>query len=130
MENFINPCKGRISSKFGNRVHPVSKKTSFHNGVDIAVIVGTPVLAPADGIITEVWNHEKGGKSLAMVSKSGVRFGFAHLSYQLGTKGQKVKSGELIARTGNTGASTGPHLHFTVKINGAWQDPMLHFSFK
>lgn len=130
MENFKNPCKGRITSPFGTRVHPITKKTSFHNGVDIALVVGSPILAPADGTVTEVWENPRGGKCIAMVSKTGVRFGFAHLSAQMAAKGKVVHAGEIIARSGNTGASTGPHVHFTMKINGAWQDPMLHFSFK
>lgn len=130
MKEFKNPCKGVITSQFGRRFHPITKKENFHNGVDIATVVGSPIVAPDDGTITEVWNHKTGGKSLAMVNKAGVRFGFAHLSEQLMPIGTTVLAGELIARSGNTGASTGPHVHFTVKINGAWQDPMLHFSFK
>lgn len=130
MDEYINPCAGRISSKFGTRTHPVTKKKSFHNGVDISVPVGTKIAAPADGIITEYWEHTKGGKCLAMETEDGVRFGFAHLNKRLVVKDTKVTAGEHIAESGNTGASTGPHLHFTVKENDTWIDPLKYFTFK
>jgi len=126
----ISPVKGRITGRFGNRIHPVTKTQSFHNGVDIAVAIGTPVLAPETGRVTEVWNHDKGGKCMAMVSQSGIRFGFAHLSEQLKKTGDSVNMGDTIALSGNTGASTGPHVHFTVKKNGSWVDPLKYFNFK
>ena len=117
------PLKGRISSRFGYRKHPVSgANSSFHNGIDIAAPVGTAILAPADGIITESWNHDKGGICLAMMA-GRTRFGFAHLDKRLVKVNDPVKAGETIALSGNTGASTGPHLHFTVKINGTFIDP-------
>ncbi len=126
----IPPLKGRVSSPYGNRTHPVTGvKTSFHNGVDIAVPIGTPIVAPQDGKVTEVWNSPKGGKCLAMVAADGTRYGFAHLSVQAAKTGQAVKQGEVIAMSGNTGASTGPHLHFTVKKNGMWHDPQKFFKF-
>lgn len=126
----MEPIKGRITSRFGSRRHPISGKTSFHNGVDVAAPVGTDILAPADGEITEAWDHERGGVCLAMTDYDGVRFGFAHLSRRLSKYGEKVVAGQPIAKTGNTGASTGPHLHFTVKINGQWVNPLDYFDFK
>jgi len=129
MSNLINPLTGRISSKFGTRIHPVSGVKSFHNGVDISVAIGTKVAAPDDGIISEYWDHKTGGKSLAMISGNGFRYGFAHLSRRLVTKGTKVKAGQIIAESGNTGLGTGAHLHFTVKINNEWVDPLKYFSF-
>jgi len=123
------PVKGRITSGFGDRIHPITKKKSFHNGIDIAVPVGTPVLAPENGRITEVWDHLKGGVCLAMVSSSGTRYGFAHLSRRLRKINERVIEGEEIALSGTTGASTGPHLHFTVKKGGQWQDPDKYFIF-
>lgn len=125
----VSPVKGRITGRFGNRTHPITKIRSFHNGVDIAVPAGTAILAPEDGKVTEVWDHIKGGKSLAMVSSSGYRYGFAHLSKQLKKVGELVSEGETIALSGNTGSSTGPHLHFTVKQNGTLIDPMSIFKF-
>jgi murein DD-endopeptidase MepM/ murein hydrolase activator NlpD len=128
--SYINPLTGRVTSKFGNRPHPITKKTSFHNGVDIAAVIGTKVVAPAAGTITEAWEHDRGGYCMAMLDDKGVRFGFAHLNDFIAKKGQKVKAGEVIALSGNTGASTGPHLHFTVKVNGQWVDPLTYFTFK
>ena len=127
--NLINPVKGKITSMFGSRTHPFGSIKSFHNGVDIALVVGTPIVAPEDGLITEVWVHAKGGKSLAMVGDSGKRYGFAHLSVQLKKEGDLVMQGEQIARSGNTGASTGPHVHLTVKLRNQWVNPTIYFTF-
>lgn len=129
MSQLLNPLKGKITSKFGSRRHPITGKQSFHNGVDIAVPVGTAIQAPADGVVTERWDHDRGGRCLA-IECSGIRFGFAHLCKRFVLTGDKVKAGETIAESGNTGASTGPHLHFTVKVNGAWVDPLKYFTFK
>ncbi|MDA3943727.1 MAG: M23 family metallopeptidase [Bacteroidetes bacterium] len=124
IKTFLKPCAGRISSKFGSRLHPITKSKSFHNGVDIACYLGTPIFAPATGTITEAWTHHSGGHSLVMVSLiENVRFGFAHLDSYNVKKSDKVSKGDIIAYSGNSGKSTGPHLHFTVKKNGQWVDP-------
>lgn len=120
---------GRITRNFGNQKHPVTGKVTFHNGIDIACPVGTTILAPVDGLILDVWEDQKGGKSLAMISYDGVRFGFAHLSKQLVKKGIDIKKGEPVALSGNTGVSTGPHLHLTVKKYGEYLDPIEYFEF-
>lgn len=126
----MNPLKsGRITRRFGNQKHPVTGKMSFHNGVDISCPVATPVLAPEDGLILDTWEDTKGGKSLAMINCDGVRFGFAHLSEQLVQKGKGVKKGQPVALSGNTGTSTGPHLHFTVKKFGEYVDPLKYFNY-
>jgi murein DD-endopeptidase MepM/ murein hydrolase activator NlpD len=125
----ISPVKGRVSSKFGNRIHPITQVAKFHNGVDIAVPVGTPVVAPEDGKIIEVSQNAAAGKTVVMISKKGRRYGFAHLSLQLAKVGDEVHMGTAIAQSGNSGASTGPHLHFTVKENNIWIDPQTLFSF-
>lgn len=121
---YLRPVAGKITSKFGNRIHPISGKLTFHNGVDISCPVGSDIIAPDSGTITEYWDHPRGGKCLAMVNAQGVRFGFAHLGHRLVKKDQLVNKGDHIAESGNTGASTGPHLHFTVKVNDQWQDPL------
>lgn len=127
---YINPIQGRVTSRYGYRMHPVTKAKSFHNGVDVAAGVGTFVKAPDFGTVTELWEHGAGGKCLAMINRAGVRFGFAHLSDRLVKVGDKVNAGQVIAMTGNTGRSTGPHLHFTVKVKGEWDDPLLYFNFR
>ncbi len=126
----INPVTGKITSKFGYRTHPITGKRSFHNGVDIALVMGSPIKAPEAGKVTEVWDHSRGGLCLAMLGSSGRRYGCAHLSAQLRKVGEFVNQGDVIARSGNSGASTGPHLHFTVKGGGNWIDPQFYFTFK
>ncbi len=129
MKNLIKPCAGPITSPFGNRTHPFTGAVSFHNGLDIAAPVGTPVYAPASGKVTQLWDHASGGLCLAFVSPDGTRFGFAHLDSWAVKVGDQVQAGDIIARSGNTGRSTGPHLHFTMKINNAWVDPQQHIDF-
>lgn len=125
----INPIMGRITTQFGKRKHPITGKVGLHNGVDISAVVGTSIKAPESGKIIKVWEDVRGGRCLAMMGDSGKRYGFAHLSQQLEDAGERVAQGDVIARTGNTGASTGPHLHFTVQVAGKWVDPMLYFNF-
>lgn len=128
--NFQKPMNGRITSRFGPRNHPITGKIgSFHNGIDIAAPIGTDIVAPDYGRISEVWTHEKGGKCMAMIGRTGIRFGFAHLDQQLKKVGDIVNMGDVIAKCGNTGASTGAHLHFTVKQNGNWVNPETYFKF-
>lgn len=127
----IAPLKGRITSPFGYRVHPITKqRSSFHNGIDIAAPVGTPIVAPANGKVSEAWDHERGGICLAMITTDGIRFGFAHLNKRLKKVGDVVKIGEPIAECGNTGASTGPHLHFTMKKGREWLNPTVYIDFE
>lgn len=117
MEKMKVPCKGRISCVFGNRIHPISKKKQFHNGVDIAAPKGTAVLAPADGKVNMVWDDTTygGGLSIRIKHYNGYTTGYAHLSEQCVKVDQVVKAGDIIGKVGSTGASTGPHLHFAVK---------------
>lgn len=126
----MNPIIGKITSPFGKRKHPITGVMSFHNGVDIACPAGTAVVAPADGRIQKLWTHPRGGMCLSMVTPDGIRYGFAHLEHRLVKEGQIVKEGDVIALSGNTGHSTGPHLHFTVQIDGKWKDPGEWFDFK
>jgi murein DD-endopeptidase MepM/ murein hydrolase activator NlpD len=121
-----HPLKGnfRVSSKFGYRVHPVTgAQGSFHNGTDFAAPTGTPIYAPADGTVSNVYTHDKGGKTVIIEHDNGYRTGYAHLHTYSVKKGDKVKRGQKFAEVGNTGASTGPHLHFTVRYKGDLQDP-------
>ncbi|MBS4057760.1 MAG: M23 family metallopeptidase [Bacteroidales bacterium] len=129
MKKLTKPINGKLTSKFGERVHPVTKVKGFHNGIDIAAPVGTPVLAPADGKITELFDSEKGGLCMALETPDGTRFGFAHLSKRYAAWNEPVAQGQHIAASGNTGRTTGPHLHFTVKQNGDWIDPLTMFKY-
>ncbi|MDR0831000.1 MAG: M23 family metallopeptidase [Prevotellaceae bacterium] len=86
-------------------------------------------MAVSDGVVDKVWNDTSagGGLSVRVAHDGGYTTGFAHLSQQLVTVGQKVNQGDTIAKTGNTGNSTGAHLHFTLKYNGVAIDPQLYF---
>lgn len=122
---FISPLGGRLTSAFGTRKHPVTGKVSTHGGIDIAAPTGTWVGAAADGIVilasTNVGHY---GTAVYIDHKNGYITHYGHLSSYSVKVGQKVKAGQLIARSGATGRVTGPHLHFTVKKNGVSIDPL------
>lgn len=114
-----------VSSYYGFRIHPISGIKNYHRGIDIAVPTGTPVLAGFDGTVTEVGNDAGGyGLYLAVIDKNGVTAKYAHLDEILVTNGQTVSRGDSIAKTGNTGNSTGPHLHLEVIKNGQYLNPI------
>ena len=120
----IWPVKGRISSHFGSRYHPILKKNKFHSGLDIAVPSGTQVKA-ADGgkVLISGWNGGY-GYYIAIDHGNGISTAYAHNSRLLVKEGDVVYQGQVIAGSGSTGLSTGPHLHFEVRINGAPVDPV------
>lgn len=122
------PVKGRITSKFGARPHPVTKEPDFHNGIDIAVSLNTQVIAPANGKVVNIYENAQGGKQLILEHSDGIRTGYAHLSSYNVVRGQNIKAGQIVALTGNTGQSTGPHLHLTVTVKGKKVDPEKYFS--
>jgi murein DD-endopeptidase MepM/ murein hydrolase activator NlpD len=119
------PVSGRrITSPFGWRVHPILKKTKFHSGIDIAVPSGTPVKA-ADGGIVLVSGWQGGyGNFVAIDHGKGISTCYGHNSRLLVRVGQRVEKGQQIAISGNTGLSTGPHLHFEVRVNGNPVNPL------
>ena len=122
---FRSPLAGRLSSTFGTRKHPVTGKVSKHGGIDIAVKTGTLVGAAADGIVTVAsTNVGHYGTAVFIDHQNGYITHYGHLSKILVRVGQKVKAGQIIAKSGSTGRSTGPHLHFTVKKNGVSLDPL------
>lgn len=105
----------RITSSFGYRVHPISHKVAFHGGMDIAGHKGDPVYATGDGIVMEVRNNFFGYGNMVVIDHGfGYKTRYAHLSEALVHKGDRVSRGELIATLGNSGRSTGPHLHYEV----------------
>jgi murein DD-endopeptidase MepM/ murein hydrolase activator NlpD len=122
------PAKGRISSGFGNRFHPIDKKAKFHGGIDIAVPRGTPVKAAADGVVKFAgW---RGGYGYAVVVEhtDGSETLYAHNDKLLVEKGQEVDAGDQLSLSGSTGKSTGPHLHFEVRLNGTLVNPMKYLT--
>ncbi|AOM02307.1 peptidase M23 [Cobetia marina] len=117
--------KARISSPFNlSRRHPVTGRISPHKGTDFAVRVGTPVLSTADGVVELVGNHPLAGRYLVLRMDNGYKTRYLHLSRPLVKKGERVKMGEKIALSGNTGRSTGPHLHYEVMVNNRQVDAM------
>ncbi|MDP8219956.1 MAG: peptidoglycan DD-metalloendopeptidase family protein [Candidatus Stygibacter frigidus] len=116
----------RITSKFGRRVHPITKKTSMHNGVDYAAPYGTPVEAAADGVIQQArWNQGHTGNTVIIRHPNGYKTLYGHLSkYGKYKAGQKVKQHDVIGYVGSTGRSTGNHLHYTIYLNGKPIDPL------
>jgi len=121
---FAWPARGIISSPFGPRIHPIHRVPSFHAGIDIVLAEGTRVYAAAPGrIVTAGW---EGGYGLLAVVDHGDGYStyYAHLSQLLVSVGQFVEIGQTIARSGNTGLSTGPHLHFEIRRDGTPMDPL------
>ena len=108
---------GKITSKFGNRNHPVLKSVKFHRGVDIAVSVGTPVYSGIKGRVTFAGRKGNYGNLVEIEGNDGIKVRYAHLNSIDVVTGQKVSDGEKVAETGNTGMSTGPHLHYEIIID-------------
>jgi len=120
----IWPVKGWMSSRFGSRMSPFTGKKEFHKGIDIATRIGAPVVAPADGIVSvNRWNRGY-GNMLMIKHGHGIITRYAHLQKALVKKGQHVKRGETIALVGNSGRSTGPHLHYEVHLNKVRVNPL------
>ena len=121
---FAYPVEGaRISDEFGSRVHPVSGDILFHLGIDFAADEGTPITAAADGTVVKTGFDSECGNYLILLHENGAATYYFHCRDILAEEGQKVKNGEQIATVGNTGKSTGPHLHFGVSRNGKYVEP-------
>jgi murein DD-endopeptidase MepM/ murein hydrolase activator NlpD len=119
----LRPAKGWVSSEFGYRISPFTGRREFHNGLDIANREGTPIIAPADGVITVAEERWLIGKTLTIDHGFGMVTRYGHMHKLLKKKGDRVKRGETIALMGNTGRSTGPHLHYEVRLNGVPVNP-------
>jgi murein DD-endopeptidase MepM/ murein hydrolase activator NlpD len=114
----------RTSSGYGERIHPVTGIKKYHRGQDFAVNIGTPVYAPADGVIEVTRpSNEGSGNYLRIFHAYGFSSSFSHLSKFAANKGDFVKKGDLIAYSGNSGLSSGPHLHYEVRFIGRALNP-------
>jgi murein DD-endopeptidase MepM/ murein hydrolase activator NlpD len=120
---FIYPTIGRITSRFGVRSDPITGLRRFHNGVDLANAVGTPVVAAMSGRVAMLGYNPNFGKYIIISHPEGYQTLYGHLSQFLVQKGQRVGQGHEIARMGNTGYSTGSHLHFSIFKRGEPVDP-------
>lgn len=117
-----HPFEGnyRLSSGFNpRRRHPVTGHIKPHNGTDFAMPIGTPITAPANGVVERVSNHHAAGRYVVIRHDNGYRTRYLHLSRPLVKQGDIVTMGERIALSGNTGSSTGPHLHYEVIVNNS-----------
>jgi len=123
----IIPAIGRFSSPFGIRVNPFAGSRTFHNGIDIANLWGTPVYATADGTVTVAGVAGALGQTVRIEHGYNVVTKFGHLSKLFVKVGQKVKRGDKIAAMGSTGRSTGPHLHYQVEVKKRPVNPRLFF---
>lgn len=117
------PSYTYISSEFGYRVHPIYGYTRFHSGLDMAAPSGSPILAAADGTVVGASYNSSMGNYVMIDHGNGLYTIYMHASALYVTVGQSVSAGEQIAAVGSTGASTGPHLHFSVRLNGQYVDP-------
>ena len=120
----IWPTRGWLTSGFGYRISPFTGLRQMHEGIDISNRIGTPIIAPADGLVTNIGREWGFGKILVISHGFGFTTRFGHLNRIDVKIGQKVKRGQKIAEIGNTGRSTGPHLHYEVKVNGVSVNPM------
>jgi murein DD-endopeptidase MepM/ murein hydrolase activator NlpD len=121
------PVEGaRISSSFGTRTHPVLGYTRMHKGTDFAVPIGTTVYASGDGTVDFVGPHGGHGNYVRIRHNTGLQTAYAHLSAFEVKVGDTVRQGQAVALSGNTGLSSGPHLHYEVIVDGAEVDPMTY----
>jgi murein DD-endopeptidase MepM/ murein hydrolase activator NlpD len=125
----LKPMQGFYSkNSFGMRIHPILGIKKMHEGIDIINDVGTPVVATGDGVV-QLAGHSGSGYGLIIVINHGYGFQtiYAHLSKILVKEGQRVKRGEMIAKSGRSGLVNGPHLHYEVRRNGVCQNPIDYF---
>lgn len=126
---FIWPTtSSTITSPFGFRIHPVTGVYTGHTGVDIGVGMGSPVYAAASGRVIVAGDYGGYGNAVVIDHGSGISTLYGHNSSVSVSVGQNVKQGQVIASSGSTGISTGPHLHFEVRVGGSYVDPMQYFN--
>lgn len=123
----IKPITGFITSGFGMRVHPIRKQERFHTGTDFSAPVGTRVMATADGTVSFSGFDGGYGKKVVIDHGYGYKTVYAHLSKAVVRHGQRVYRGDVIAFSGNTGLSTGPHLHYEVLKDNVKVNPTAFF---
>jgi hypothetical protein len=120
----IWPVRGWVSSGFGRRVSPFTGEDTMHGGLDISAPMSTPVKAPAAGTVIAVGPEKSLGNVVVLTHGYGFKTLYGHLSKLRVKRGQIVKRGDIIGEVGNTGLSTGPHLHYEIEFNGGAVDPI------
>jgi murein DD-endopeptidase MepM/ murein hydrolase activator NlpD len=117
------PVEGQVTGSFGERIDPFNGEGAFHSGVDIGSSYGHPIVAPADGVVTLTDTMGGYGKTIMIFHGNGISTRYGHLSGFAVTTGQHVQRGEVIGYVGESGRSTGPHLHYEVRINDTPVNP-------
>lgn len=120
----IRPTKGWLSSRFGYRISPFTGKKEFHKGLDISTRLGAPIVTSADGTVSFSGRDREYGRVVVIKHGYGLKTKYAHLKKSLVKKGQYVKRGETIGLVGNSGRTTGSHLHYEVHLNGVPVNPL------
>lgn len=120
----MTPVAGRITSRFGHRTHPIFRYTRFHSGMDFGAPSGTPIVAAADGqVVGAGWNGGY-GRQVVVAHGGGIATTYSHMSSFAAEPGMPVRQGQVIGYVGSSGLSTGPHLHFEVRVGGRAVDPL------
>jgi hypothetical protein len=123
----IMPTAGWLSSTFKrSRFHPILHVSRPHEGIDVSAPMGAPIVAPAAGVVTRLGREAGYGLVLEIDHGNGIKTMYAHCSRVMVRRGQRVKRGQEIAAVGNSGLSTGPHLHYEIHINGKVVDPLTY----
>ena len=122
---FVQPARGRLSGRFGGSRVLNGKPRAPHAGLDVAVMTGTAVLAPADGVVLDIGDYYFCGKTMFIDHGNGLLSLFCHLSEWDARVGDSVRKGQAVARSGATGRASGPHLHWSVYLNGTSVEPEL-----
>jgi len=117
------PARGWVTSDFGQRLDPYTAERVMHPGLDIAAEHGKPVHAPSDGVVLFAGPEGGYGNVIVIDHGYGIKSRYGHLAQMLVKAGERVKRGQQVASIGNTGRSTGPHLHYEVRVNGVPQNP-------
>ena len=112
------PVRGAVNSEFGNRLSPWTKNTEFHAGMDIRAERGTPIKAPSGGTVSHAGPHAEYGLTVILEHGHDIRSVYGHLSKMAVVLGQRVERGAEIGLTGNSGRSSGPHLHYEILVKG------------
>lgn len=122
-QKMVLPVKGVITSEYGERIHPISGNRSFHSGIDIAAESGKSIKAAFSGVVVESEYDKWNGYHIKIQHDNGIMTVYCHCEDLFYKTGANVKAGETIATVGSTGSSTGPHLHFELRINDICYDP-------
>ena len=122
----VLPARGWLTSGFGRRYSPFTGRREFHSGIDIVARSGTPIMAPADGLVIKSKRERGYGNVLEIRHMQGIVTRYAHMKKNLVRAGMRVRRGDIMAQVGSTGRSTGPHLHYEVRLNGVAVNPMIY----